>query len=378
MNMRNLLFFIITLGVVVAAWKASQNDVPTTEISTRLLYPSLNERINEVRKFSISTAKSSTQLELSGTQWVVANRDNFPANFSAVKSTLLNLATTRIVEKKTSDPTNYATLGVNQPDDDGSESVLIEIRDSADAIAASLIIGKERTANSLDIPNYFARRPNDTTALLVRGDLKMSDDPVKWMDTSVVNVSTERVQSVTIDRPDEPAIQLSKATQSDNFFELAGIPEGFTSVSHSTVSSVGAVLLGVRFQDVMASDSVSGLAPSVSAIVRTFDGLVATVDLFEVDEKKLSRFQFSFDPNLVVATQAPTSSTEEQDANDGKDSEPDETLSVEDEVGKLNAAVEKWVYVLPDYKTRLIDKRFDELVKPVEEDEESPQAEVAE
>jgi hypothetical protein len=332
MNMRNLLFFIITLAVVVTAWKASQTSKPTTEIDARLLYPSLNERINEIRRFSISTAKSKTQLELKGSEWVVANRDSYPANFSAVKSTLLHLAATRIVEEKTSDPANYATIGVNQPDDDGSESVLIEIRDAADAIVASLIIGKERTANSLNIPNYFARDPNDATALLVQGDLKMSDDPIKWMDTSVVNVSTERVQSVTIERPGETVVQLSKAALSDNFFELAGIPDGFTAASRATVSSVGAVLLGVRFQDVMTSDIVSGLKPNVSATVRTFDGLVATIELFDVNEKRVSRFHFSFDQHLVAATPAPESSTKEPDPIDEKGSKPDTKQSVEDEV----------------------------------------------
>ncbi|MFT4561354.1 MAG: hypothetical protein ACI9BW_001095 [Gammaproteobacteria bacterium] len=369
MNMRNLLFFIITLAVVVTAWQASQNGAPTTEISTRLLYPSLSEGLNEVRRFSILTAKNNTQLERQGTQWVVANRDNFPANFSAVKSTLLNLSTSRILEEKTSNPMNYSKIGVNRPDDDGSESVLIEIHDAANQTVASLIIGKERSANKLDTPNYFARESEVATALLVQGDLKMSDDPIKWMDTSVVNVSTERVQSVTIERPNETVVNLSKAAQSDNFFELAAIPDGFTAVSRATVSSVGAVLLGVRFQDVMTRDIVSELKPEVSAIVRTFDGLVATIDLFDVDEKKVSRFRFGFDQNLIASAPAP--STEEPQENDQSDNEADEKLSVEDEVEKLNAAVEKWVYVLPDYKTRLIDKRFDELVKPVEANEDN-------
>ena len=125
MNKRNLAIAIATILVVVLAWKTSQQRAPTTEITSARLYPDLIEQLNDIVHVSIETAETATALAKSDGGWVVANRDDFPAEFSAIKLTLLNLAETIVLDKKTSKPENYAKLGVSGIEDEAGDSVLV-------------------------------------------------------------------------------------------------------------------------------------------------------------------------------------------------------------------------------------------------------------
>jgi hypothetical protein len=354
MSSRKLTIIIATIIIVIAAWNVSQKKAPTTKMAADRLYPQLLDRLNDAQRVSIKTARNLTELTHGKEGWVVANRDNFPANFATVKDTLLNLAAATVIEEKTSKPDNYGKLGVAGIEAEKSPSVLIEVSSTDAAPFAALIIGNKRTSNQQEIPSYFVRKADGDTALLVKAELMISDDPLKWMDTSVLSVVTERVRSVTISRAERTSIVVSKEKRGDNFFSLQKIPTGFVPTSRATVSSLGSLLLDVKFQDVLAATRVLKLAVETTATVQTFDGLVATLERIEADDKIVVRYSFAFDPEIVVVAE-PKSGDEEA-----------ETPSVADEVDELNAKVESWVYVLPNYKIRLLDKNFDDMIKPAE------------
>jgi hypothetical protein len=351
----------VTILVVVFAWSISQQRAPTTEITAERLYPELLDKLNDIASVSIEAARDITALARMDDGWVIANRDNFPANFSAVKLTLLNLAEAMVIDKKTSKPENYAKLGVSGVEDEDSDSVFVRVQDRDGAELASLIIGNERSGTTLGSPNYYVRKSDVATALLAEGELNVSADPQQWMDTDLVNVATDRVRKVTINRNRETPIVVSKDKRSDNFFALQGIPTGFTSKSRAVASSLGALLLDVKFQDVAAGQRIEGLIPRAIAEVETFDGLVATLEQFDFQEHVYIRLRFEFNPDIVVPDEQIEAEGEEVAGGT-----PLEPPSVRDEVADLNAKVADWVYVLPDYKIRMLDKQFDDMIKPAE------------
>ena len=66
--------------------------------------------LNNITRVSIKTAKNSTELVKSANDWVVSNRDNFPAQFTAVKNALLSVANTQIIEEKLRNPRDMRKL----------------------------------------------------------------------------------------------------------------------------------------------------------------------------------------------------------------------------------------------------------------------------
>jgi Domain of unknown function (DUF4340) len=367
MNIRNITITIAVILVIAAAWKVSEERAPATEVAAGRLYPELIDQMNDIQRVSIHTRSNGTELAKTGDGWVVANSDDYPANISAIKRLLLNLSEVTVIEKKTSKPENYARIGVQAVEDQDSESVLVSVEHRDGTELVSLIIGNERAGNKLDSPNYYVRESNAAAALLVEGELKVSADRQEWMETKLVNVDTARVRSVAIERGEETPIAVSKEQRSDNFFTLQAIPTGFTAKSRAVVSSLGAVLLDVKFEDVAAAEKVADLSPSAISKVQTFDGLVATLEQFDVEDKAYVKFRFEFDPDIVVPVAKEDGGKESADS-DQRPAVPkaEEPPSIADEAAKLNATVADWVYVLPDYKMRMLDKKFDDMIKPIE------------
>ncbi|HCU90877.1 MAG TPA: hypothetical protein DGR97_13080 [Gammaproteobacteria bacterium] len=369
MSSRKLIIVIVTIAVAVAAWKITLQKAPETEFIADRLYPELFDRINDAARISIKTVENETDLVRIDNQWVVENLDNFPSEFATVKSTLLRLAEVIVIEQKTSKPEFYQKIGVAGTEQQGSNSMLLVVEDVNGDKLVQILIGNERSGNNLDTPNYYVRKAHGAVALLVEGNLGFDDEPSKWVDTDIVNIAAKRVQKVTVNRPDEKIIVASKKSHTDSVLSLEDIPPGFVSVSRASVSAYGGLLLNLKFEDVAAAAKVDGLTPKAVTEVQTFDGLVASLEQFEIGENEYMRFRFAFDPDIVIAPQVvPDAVAATLDSlnkkNDPSSAEKPEEVSVEDEKNLLNAKVSNWIYQIPSYKVRLLNKTFDELIKP--------------
>jgi len=369
MRTRNIIIILVTIAVVAIAWNVSRQKAPTTEITNARLYPALIDKLNEVHRLSIQTTKSSTDLVNEGEHWVVANRDDFPAKFATIKSTLLNIANTTVVEKKTSKPDRYAQIGVSDLNEPDSAATLVKIESADGTALVSLLVGEERSTGQLNSRQFYVRKSDTPTSLLVEGELDLDSKPSEWMDTSLVNIRTDRVRKVTLTRGDNPPLVVTKAKHGENFFELEGIPNGFVAKSRAVVSSLGALLLDMKFDNVASVAKISDKTPVATAEIRTFDGLVADLQQFEIDDTLFVRLHFSFDPKGVVEETPETADKPEQnDAATAEEQSSAEKPSVPDEVASLNAKVADWIYALPEYKNRMLEKSLDDMIKPAEEE----------
>lgn len=368
MNTRNIIIALATVVVVFAAWQTSREKAPATTIQSERLYPGLVDRINDVTGITIRSTQTATELARKDARWVVTNRDDYPATFANVKNTLLNIANATVVEQKTANPERYAQIGVADLDNADSEATLVDINGGPDETLASLLIGNERSASQLNARQYYVRKSAEPGALLVEGELNVSARPQDWVDPNVVNVATGRVRKVTITAADGSAVVVSKEKPTDNFFSLENVPDGFTAKSRSVISSLGAVLLDVKFENVAAASRVQDAEPVSTAEIRTFDGLVVNASRYALNDEHFVRFEFAFDPAGVVTPEPAMTDDEQADENNdtpavAEDDEP----SVAEEAEQLNDKTANWVYALPDYKNRMLEKRFDDMAKPIEE-----------
>ena len=80
---------------------------------------------------------------------------------------------------------------------------------------------------------------------------------------------------------------------------------------------------------------------------------------------------FSFDEITAMTDMSKLSGSDDAAKN-----EADDKKSVAEEATELNARTSKWLYALPDFKMRMLDKRLSDLIEPVK-DEEKPAAATA-
>ena len=355
MNLRNIVLLVVTLAVVIGAWQVSKTNAPTVELSADSLYPALIENINDINKILIRSADDATELKRDGETWTISNRDNFPAKFDAVKSTLLKIADTSVIEKKTAIAEKYATLGVNDPTDADGKGVRVDIHNNDGEQLVALIIGNERQGRALGEANYYIRRVEDEASYLVSGELDISAQVDDWLEADIVDIDTERVRRITITPDGDKPIIIGKEKSSDNFFTVANVPEGFKAKSRATVSSLGALLLSLRFEDVIAASHVAEATPRGKVEAVTFDGLTATLERYDYQDNEYVKFSFSYNADDAIA---------ESSGDDEASEDQQEAPSVAEEVEQLNARTTGWLYKLPDFKMRMLDKRLSDLIEP--------------
>lgn len=374
MRAKPLIMLIVTAVLVGLAWKVSQDKAPQTEVARGPLYPGLLEQLNDVSRLALKSASHEVVLEGRGETWKVASQDGFPAIVANVKRAILQVASVVLVEPKTTRPESYARIGVEDVKDDKAGGILIEASGADGKPLFSLIVGKTRGVTG---EQHYVRRVGEAQAWLVGGTLNLEADPIRWLEAGIVDIDTARVRQLSLSAPGEPMLVIRKDTPKDNFFALAEVPAGFEAKSRATVSAIGALLLDLRFNDVMAAEKVAGLTPVRTAEVQTFDGVVVTIEQFDVDGRVWSRFAFRHDPALAMesaapaaagddaakdaAVPAPTAETGAAEPGADEDSKAKETPV--EEVARLSAATSGWVYVLPDYKQRMIGKKLADLIQ---------------
>lgn len=361
MKFRPLITFIIAVVVLVGAWRITQRKTPTADVQAVELYPGLIDKINDVRSITVKNKDGAVTVARAGERWTVHSLDDYPANVATIKQALVQLASLKIVDIKTSNAAKYAQIGVEDVTSPDAHSRLVTVIGAGPSPTA-LLIGKERPAKAQMAPRHYVRRAGEANALLVEGELSFSAKANDWLDSTVVDIPVDRVHQVTVKPHDGKPFTVQKANPQEQLYTLAEVPAGFEVRARATVSSIGGLLLDAKFERVMAASKLAGLTPRASAVVETFDGLVGIVDAYEVD--KAIYLTLKFAQQAVAAP--PTTGTPKASGAEPAPANPSalkKPAEIAIEVEELNKRVASWAYVLPDYKSHLLDKKFEDLIK---------------
>lgn len=353
---------IVSIAILVAAmaWKISEDRAPQTQVSRLSLYEGLNKQLNEIGRIEVRSLTDESVLVRDGETWELESRDGYPAAFTKIKRAILQIADLAIVEAKTSLSENYQRIGVQDPEMDAATGTLVSLATNTGDEIASLIVGNENNTGSEE--QYFVRKKGDAQSWLVSGDLDFSAKPLEWVDMAIADISTERVRQVTIQRDDSAEIVISKEEPKQNYFKLSNIPDGFKTKSRSTVSSIGAIMLNLNFNDVTSARYFADVQPRKKLELRTFDGLIAILEEFDHNDKVFGRFTFSYDPAVIILQENESETPDNFVETRGRDE------TVEQEAARLGKRTSSWAYELPGYKVRSIDRPFDELIEKIETD----------
>ncbi|MGE3774094.1 MAG: DUF4340 domain-containing protein [Gammaproteobacteria bacterium] len=368
MQANKALVLVAAALIAIGAYYVTREKAPSTAVENALLYPGLLDRLNDSRSIEIKDAGDAFTLKRDAGQWTLVERDGYPVRGEMAKAVLVQLADLRIRERKTSKPENYAELGVTDEAAAGSETRRVIVRGEGDGALADLIVGKARQAKGLESPGHYVRKAGEPTAWLVEGEFTLATKRNDWMDTQVLDLPVERVRRVTITHPQQQPVVVTKADPKQQLFTLHDAPEGYEARSSAVISSIGGLLLDVRFDDVAAAGRIDGLVPRTIVEVQTFDGLVATLEQYDVKGENFVKFDFAFNSDLVhAAPEAPAATPPEEASPASPATAPAPTVKpaseVQAEIETLKKKTAPWVYALADYKVRIIDKKMEDLIK---------------
>lgn len=319
---------VFLLAGLVAVTFSNRQSEP---VAGALLFPDLKSRINDVSQVSISKAGESLTIRNESGKWVLAERQNYPADTGKLRQLLLALADASRLEQKTSNPDMYARLGVEDP---GAESKGQEIRITGPETETALIVG-----NLAQRKYRYVRIPGQAESWLIDQNPNIPADAGGWLLQPILDIDASRVRSVTITHGDKETIKIEKADSKASNFDVADIPAGRELSYPSIANGIAGVLSKLNLQDVApAAEADTGVSPA-RTIFTTFDGLEVTVD-----------------SSLRGDNTWITVSADQLEAADKADSESDEA-------SKINARLGGWRYQIQGYKGDQLRRRWQDLLK---------------
>ena len=386
-----LLLFLITLVVVTAAVVMTYRSSPNVKRDREDVFPGLVDRINDIAKIEVMDRDGELTVVHREDRWVIEQADNYPASFDKIKKVAVAVADLKLLSTKTSNPSLYNKLGVENPEGEQAKSRRITLRDSADKELASMIVGNRRTSSAPgNSPGYYIRLPGQEQALLVEGDLNIGVTPGDWIDAEIIDIDSKLVREVEIVHPDGSKVLLSREKGKEDFL-LADIPEGKEAQSTYTLNRAGSILDNIRADDVRSAQGFDFPQEFTVATVRTYNGLTARITGVTVDDDNWARFEFDYQPPATQEEVKPVTDTapegnesrvkeagaEKTVAPDAPEAESEDKKDQidEEQVELLRQKTAGWVYKIPSYKFDLFTRKLDDLVKDIEPEEEEEQQE---
>jgi hypothetical protein len=322
--------------------------------------------LDAIARITITSEKGekTTTLEKKDKQFVVVDKNGYPANVSAVNTLLNNCLDIRTTEHITSDAANHADLGITD------QTARYGVRFfNAEGKEITGVLISEMQSNP---DGAFARLTTSNEAYFIQSPPWLSTGPIDYIDSTLIQADRAKMRKVIVKGPSGEYV-LTSADGSD-VVVLEPMPEG-KQFKGTTYRSVFGALSGLRCEDVMSDEKApEGLAYNQSYVCQMEDTTVYTVMLGKLDEKTYVTLSAEFLDKTPVEKERRVESEEELKKKEAK-------LLAIDAVEAFNQRHKGWVYQIPSYKATELTKKMEELLedKPAPtEDNAEPEASSAE
>jgi len=322
----------------LALWRQSSELAPAGGGS--LFVPDLASHMRQATRIHVASKKGSFDVVFhpnrSGrSPWVIAQKGDYPASFSEVNKTLLDLAGLKTIEPKTAQPEWFQYVDLDAPPK--GNGTQITVTDEKGRTLASLIVGKsEDIGDPGGATGLIVRRPNENQSWLVRSESEFQTDIDGWLDKTVLDLDPTRVQSTVVTAADGSSYELVRDAKTDEHFKLAATPAGRTLSNEGAPDGPADALTGFTFDDVKPANLVD-FSHAAHVKTRTFDGL--QVDAAVV--KSGTEYWVTLDA-----------------ANAGN------SPAIAKEARDINARAGGWAYRVADYKGAQLTTPLESLLAP--------------
>ena len=183
-------------------------------------------------------------------------------------------------------------------------------------------------------------------------------------------------------------MRVAKYAEGDANFKLADVPKGREAGSDFTVNGLASTLGRPAFDDVVPAKDAPPGDTVLQARFATFDGLVVDVTAWEKDGKDYARFTprstAQAEKSIAAAQAKAKADSRRARPASAKDAKTDDApikpprsairprIATEARCAQQGSrrpqrGFKDWTYVLPPYKYANMDKKLDDLLKPVED-----------
>ena len=280
------------LAISGALYLSTQRNPPRDPHGAAFL-PFLANEMNTVSMLSIRRGSPvpTVTVQKHADQWAVEQRGDYPADLSKVRKLLLALSDAKIVEEKTSNPTSFPTIGVEDPSSPGATGA--EINFVAQDGKHAVIVGKSVGEGN------FARRSGENKSYSVEPGITFETEPRFWIDAHLIDIAATAIQSIEMKPTAGAAYSVHRVAPSDGNFALDGVPAGRKAVDSASLAPSPTTYSGLTADDVTATSDVD-FSKATVATVTLSDGNVVTLTGTASGDKRWVQLKASKDAALTA------------------------------------------------------------------------------
>ena len=390
MRGKNLIVLLVLAAILVVTAVMSNRksqSAPPSAIGA-LLLPELN--LNAINSIVVATKASTASVEKGEEGWIVVEKHGYPADFDAIRDSLITLSKVKIGDAPTLSEEKRVSLGIEKLSEGNDETTLVTLSGPGDDALATLILGKEHMRKSSSSNSRFGGYP-DGRFLSVDGGKNVylvseplsafSDDSLDWTDTSLLDVSGSDLVKVTLSGPTGLPLEMTQP-EGKSELVLAGLADN-EEPNRPKFSSIRNALSYLKFSDVAdpsLTEKDTGLTSPVRFEAKSKDGVLYTALIGGAadGDRRYARFSATILERKTLEEKEPTPEPKTEPTSEnghpgnlaGSDDDSGSVMSEErrKEISDLNTRIAKWTYVIDGYKAAAMIASREDLVKAKEEE----------
>lgn len=317
------------------------------------VFPALAGKLNDVATLTVARKDETVTVAKKGDTWVVPAKHDYPAAFDKVRKLLLDISDLRPLEQKTSSPSLFPSLELEDLSAADAKSTLVTLKDAGGGTVLATYVGKLRFGKGAGGDGTYVRREGSNETWLAKGRVQPDKGVVNWLDRNLIDVARERVATITLVQADGARLEASRAKATEKNFSLKNeVPKGRKVKSEWDVNNLASPFERLELEDVRPVADILVTPGTPYGEAATFDGVIVRADIVELDGQAWTR--------LAARYEAPSSTPSEEEVKEGKLKSADEAKK---EVEAFNAKVGNWAYRLPDWKTENLRKKLADLTE---------------
>ncbi|MEA2737316.1 MAG: hypothetical protein QOH05_623 [Acetobacteraceae bacterium] len=318
---------LVALAVLAVAggWYFGTRTTPDEQTAIaggKLMFPDLAPKLRDVVAIEIThQGKQIVIQRRSDGGWGVASMQDYPVQETKLRGMLTGLTELRLAEPRTTDPTEFGRLGLDDPNSPASSADLLRLLDRTGAPVVAVIVGHRRVRSQANVPEeIYVRRPGENQTWLAEASLQVDADASLWLDRNVMNIAHDRIASVAVGdqtlvfgRQDgkfvltQPAVHpkledykvedVARALELLTFQEVkadADAPSAHSAIADAAnaglPNTVSATAEPPNSGLVTAGSPTADAPGTTHAVFMTNDGLAVTVTVFHADKDVWARF----------------------------------------------------------------------------------------
>jgi hypothetical protein len=303
----------------------------------------------KIHLIEIGSGENPVRLVRQGGLFVVADKDNYPAETAKINDLITSCLDIKTLELITSNPANFDELGVA---DEKAEDV-VKFLDTAEKLITGAIIGRDQSGTKSKYVRLAAGNDVYTATDLPT----IRDEPLGYVDKEIVNIDRDEVAKVIVTGAGE-SYTLTNDPNDTTKVVLHELPEDKT-LKETDAQSVMNALSYFSFTDVKSDKSFDKdeLEFDKKYVCRLKNSVVYTFDIAANEGRTFVKCSAQYTAGEILKEQAPL---EEKDA----------ALTARDDAAKFTDKHRGWIYEIAQWKAKNLTRPASDILEDKKEQEQ--------